>query len=316
MRSGLELANRFPEPELDALVNRIAAFHSIRPEQVILGCGSTEILRMCSGAFLGPGKKLVMATPGFGVMAQYAQAAGADVQAVPLTKTYVHDLSSMAQRAAGAAGLIYVCNPHNPTGTLTPRKDVEAFIRQLPANMYVVIDEAYHQYVTPSAAYASFIDHPLGDPRVIVTRTFSKIYGLAGIRIGYGIAAEQTARHVSRYRLLNGVNVSAARAARIALDAADHVRTCAQRNIDDRQEFYNQANARMGRWIDSYANFVLLNTGRSGSDVAEHFRKNNILLSFGFSSMENYVRVTLGTPEEMKAFWHVWELMPQQKMAM
>ena len=316
IRSGLEMANRFPEFELDALVSRIAGFHSVRPEQVILGCGSTEILRMCCGAFLGAGKKLVTGTPGFEVMAQYARAAGADVQEVPLTKMYAHDLSLMAQRAAGAPGLIYICNPNNPTGTLTPRKDIEAFLRLLPATTYVVIDEAYHQYVTPSAAYVSFIDHPVNDPRVIVTRTFSKIYGLAGMRIGYGIATEQTARRLAAYRLLDGVNVGAARAARIALDAEDRVRICAQRNADNRQEFFNQANARMLRWIDSHANFVLLNVDRSGSDVAQHFRKNNILLSFGFRSMENYVRVTLGTPEEMKTFWHVWESMPQHQMAM
>ena len=120
----------------------------------------------------------------------------------------------MAQRLGGGNGLIYICNPHNPTGTLTARKDIEALLRGLPAGAYVIIDEAYYHYVTPSAAYSSFIDHPVSDPRVIVTRTFSKIYGLAGMRIGYSVATAETAKRIAAYRLLDGVNVGAARAAR------------------------------------------------------------------------------------------------------
>jgi len=315
LRSGLEVANRFPESELHALTRRIAEVHAVRPEQVILGCGSTEILYMCSRAFLGPQKRLLMSAPGFDPMGDYARSAGAYVQTLPLTKNYAHDLPLFAQQTA-SAGLVYISNPHNPTGTLTPRKDIEAFVRTLPAHTYVIIDEAYHHYVTPSSTYASFIDQPMNDPRVIVTRTFSKIYGLAGMRIGYGIASPQTAQRIVAYRLREGVNVSAARASRIALEANDHVKTCVQRNTSNRQEFFNQSNARMLRWIDSQTNFVLLNTGRNAIEVADHFRKNNVLVAFGFPLMENYVRVTVGTPEEMKEFWRVWDAMPQHAMAM
>jgi histidinol-phosphate aminotransferase len=316
MRSGMETANRFPESESGALVDQIAEFHAVAREQIVLGCGSTEILRMCSGAFLGPGRKLVTATPGFEPVAQYAEGTGASVERVPLTKIYTHDLALMAQRLGAGSGLIYICNPHNPTGTLTGRKDIEALLSLLPAGGFVIVDEAYHHYVTPSAAYVSFIDRSINDPRVIVTRTFSKIYGLAGMRIGYGIATAQTAKRISTYRLLDGVNVGAARAAKIALGADDHVRTCAQRNAANRQEFYNQANARMLRWIDSHANFVLLNTGRPATEMAEHFKRNGVLLASGFRSMENYFRVTIGTPGEMKEFWRVWDVVPQHQMAM
>jgi histidinol-phosphate aminotransferase len=316
MRSGIGTANRFPESESEGLVDQIAAFHGIAREQVVLGCGSTEILRMCSGAFLGPGRKLVTATPGFEPVAQYAEETGASVERVPLTKIYTHDLALMAQRFGAGSGLIYICNPHNPTGTLTGRKDMEALLSLLPAGGFVIVDEAYHHYVAPSVAYASFIDRSINDPRVVVTRTFSKIYGLAGMRIGYGIATAQTARRISTYRLLDGVNVGAARAAKIALGDDDHVRTCAKRNAANRQEFYNQANARMLRWIDSHANFVLLNAGHPATEMAEHFKRNGVLLASGFRSMETYFRVTVGTPEEMKEFWRVWDLMPQHQMAM
>ena len=316
IREGLQLVNRFPQGELEALVSAIATRHAVQPEQVILGCGSTEILRMCASAFLGPGKKLITASPGFALMTQYGRELAADVEAVPLTKQYEHNLAVMAQCAVGATGLVYICNPHNPTGTLTARNQIEAFIRRLPATVYVVVDEAYYHYANVSAAHASFIEHPLDDARVIVTRTFSKIYGLAGMRIGYAIAAGATARHIATFRLLNGVNVAAARAARIALEDQGHVRASAQQNADSRQEFFNQANARMLRWIDSQTNFVLLNTERSSSDVVERCRKNNVLVAGGFPLMEKYVRVSLGTPAEMREFWRVWDLAPVPHMAM
>lgn len=316
MRAGIADANRFPDLESDGLIDCIAHFHSIPREKVILGCGSTEILRMCCRALLGPGKKLVLATPGFDPVAQFARETGAAVESVPLNSMHAHDLPAMSRRIERTGGVIYICNPHNPTGTLTPRKDIEVLVRGLPPDTYVVIDEAYHHYVMASSSYSSFIDTPVTDARIVVTRTFSKIFGLAGMRVGYGIADPETAQRISEYRLREGVNVSAARAARIALESNDHVRACAQSNADNRQEFSNQANARMLRWIDSHANFVLLNTARSGLEIVQHFRQNNVLLAGGFRGMENYVRVTIGTSAEMKEFWRVWDLLPAHGMVM
>ena len=316
MRDHLQLVNRFPEGELEALVSAIAKRHAVQKEQVILGCGSTEILRMCAMAFLGLGKRLVTATPGFEVMAQYGREFAADVQAVALTKRHEHDLPAMSRRAAGASGMVYICNPHNPTGSMTARSEIESFVSELPSTVYVVIDEAYYHYADVSSAHASFIEQPLGDARVIATRTFSKIHGLAGMRIGYAIASRETARRVAAFHLRDGVNVAAATAARIALEDQVHVRASAQQNADSRQEFFNQANARMLRWLESHANFVLLNAERSSSEVVEHFRKNHILVAGGFSSMDKYIRVSLGTPAEMREFWRVWDLAPVQHMTM
>src|SRR5207237_7465457 len=111
--------------------------------------------------------------------------------AVPLSKDYSHDLAGMLARSDAATGLVYVCNPNNPTGSLTRRRDLDVFIRQLPETTYVLIDEAYHHYVGESSDYASFLDRPLDDRRVIVARSFSKISGLAGLRIGYAVAAPE-----------------------------------------------------------------------------------------------------------------------------
>src|SRR5712692_8748143 len=152
MREALPFANRFPDADSEALQGKIASLHAVKPEQVILGCGSTEVLRMATAAFLGPGKKLVLASLTFDAVAHYARAAGAEVVGVPLDKQYAHDLNAMLDRAA-SAGLVYICNPNNPTGSLTLRKDLETFIRKLPATTHVIMDEAYHHYVGGLSAY-------------------------------------------------------------------------------------------------------------------------------------------------------------------
>ena len=307
--AAVNTANRYPDTEAEALRIKIAAFHHVAPEQVVLGCGSREIMRTAVDAFAGRGKKLVLARPTFDLIARFAENAGAEVIAVPLTKDYSYDLDAMLARVDASARLVYICNPNNPTGTLTRRQDIEAFVRSLPPTTHVFIDEAYHHYVTPSSDYASFIDRPVDDDRVIVARSFSQVYGLAGLRIGYAVAAPATS-HVLSYRLPDEVNIVAAKAAITALGDTEHVAESVKRNADDRQEFFNQANARMVRGIDSHANFVMLNTGRPAVEVIEHFRKNNIVLPTPIPSFDEHIRVSLGTVEDMCEFWRVWDLQP------
>jgi histidinol-phosphate aminotransferase len=310
-------ANRYADVETEALRRKIADCHGVTSEQVVLGCGSGEVLRMALDAFVGSRKTLIVAVPTFDAIGDAARRVGAEVVAVPLKKDYSHDLEAMLARSDAATGLIYICNPNNPTGTLTHRRDLEAFIRRLPAMTSVVIDEAYHHYVGESSDYASFIDRPMDDGRIIVTRSFSKIYGLAGLRIGYAIAAPQTSGLLAAHRLLDDVNVVAAMAAVAALDDVEHVRVSASRNTDARQEFFNQANARMLRWIDSQTNFVMLHgahpaVARPAVEVIEHFKEHEILVGPPIPSFEKSIRVSLGTAAEMREFWRTWDLMPHQ----
>jgi len=305
-----------PEVESEALRKRIARLHSVSAEQVVLGCGSTEILRMAADAFVGPARTALAGLPAFDVMDRCARRTGADVVGVPLSRNYSHDLAAMLERADAATGLVYICNPNNPTGTLTRRRDLEAFIRELPETTCVLIDEAYHHYVGASSDYVSFIDRPLDDARVIVSRSFSKIHGLSGLRVGYAIAAAQTARRLAAGRLPGAVNVVAARAAAAALDDQEYVRSSARRNADDRQEFLNQANARMLRPIDSQTNFVLLDTEQPAAEIVERFKKNGILLAPPFPGFEEHVRVSIGTPAAMREFWNIWDLKPVRHASM
>jgi len=313
IRAALGSANRYPFNEYDGLIDRIASFHKVKPEQILLGCGSSEILRLAAAAFLGPGKQLIQASPTFESMDHYARSAGAEVTSVPLTATFAHDLDAMLPRSGTSSTLVYICNPNNPTASLTPRNDIESFIGKLPGNCYVLIDEAYHHYAGQSAMYASFLDRPVENERVIVSRTFSKIYGLAGLRLGYGIASARTAKQMNAYATIDNVNGVVVRAGLAALDDAPSVREFVKLNEDARQEFFNQAMARMLKPIDSHTNFVMMNTHHPAEQVIEHFRKNNVLIGRRFPAMDSYIRVSFGTPDEMAGFWHVWDMLPFAK---
>jgi len=314
--SATRSANRYPRMEYDALVERVAILHNVKPEQVLFGCGSTEILRMAAFAFLGNGKQLLQASPTFEGIERYARAAGSEVESVRLTPAHAHDLDGMLARAGASTGLVYICNPNNPTASLTPRRDLENFIVRLPASTFVVIDEAYHHYAGTSGMYASFIDHPLDDGRVIVVRTFSKVYGLAGLRLGYGIGSPRTIQRMRNFATEDSMNAIVTQAAAAALDDADGVRDFVRRNANDRQEFFNEAMTRALKPIDSHANFVMMNTFHPAEEVIQHFRRNNILIGRRFPPMDTYIRISLGRAEEMKAFWQAWDMLPYAKNMM
>jgi histidinol-phosphate aminotransferase len=313
IKSSLGSSNRYPRMEYNPLAERIANLHKVKPEQILLGCGSTEILRVAAFALLGPGKQLILATPTFEAIEHYARATTAEVTSVKLNSAFSHDLDGMLARVTPSTTLVYVCNPNNPTASLTPRRDLENFIGKLPASTFVVIDEAYHHYAGRSGMYASFIDRPLHDERVIVARTFSKVYGLAGLRLGYAVASPKLVQQMRKFATEDNINAVVTQAAGAALDDNDGMNEFVQRNMDDRQEFFNQAMARMLKPIDSHANFVMINTLHPAEDVIEHFRTHNILIGRHFPPMDTYIRVSLGRPEEMLGFWRTWDMLPYAK---
>jgi histidinol-phosphate aminotransferase len=298
----------YPDVEYESLRLKLAAAHRVSADRVVLGAGSTDVLRMIVGACLEPGKRLVTADPTCDVIAAWAVRAGASVVRVPLARDWSHALRAMQAQCEAGAALVYICNPNNPTGSLTRRRDIEAFVHALPRGVRVVIDEAYHHYVGPGNDYASFLDHPVDDDRIIVVRSFSKAYGLAGMRVGYAVADRAIAE-----RFVDGVEMgvagAAALAAAAALDDRAHLAATVKTVANDRQEFYNQANARMLPVIDSHANFVMLNTTRRAADIVGHFARNGVALPPPFAPLDGYIRVSLGTPADMDEFWRVWDLM-------
>ena len=242
-------------------------------------------------------------------MEHYGRVAGAAIASVPLTHEYAHDMPAMLAATKPAESLVYICNPNNPTASLTPRRDIQEFITHLPGSSHVLIDEAYHHFAASSQTYRSFIDYPVNDDRVIVSRTFSKIYGLAGLRLGYAVASPKMAENLRRYATIININALVSAAAMAALRDSEGLAAAVKRNADDRQEFFNQAMARMLKPIDSQANFVMMNAHRPAEEVIEHFRRNNILIGRKFPLMNTHIRVSLGKPREMHDFWQVWDRM-------
>jgi histidinol-phosphate aminotransferase len=316
IRSAIGKVNRYPFRHYGEVTEQIARFHQVKPEQVLFACGSTEILRVAACSFLGNGRQLIQPVPTFEAIEDYAKSVDSEVVSVPLDQAFAHDLAGMLTRVGGSTGLIYICNPNNPTASLTPRQDLETFISRLPTTTQVLIDEAYHDYANKSALYASFIGHPLEDERVIVTRTFSKVYGLAGLRLGYAVAAPKIIEKMRKFLTQDSLNAIAAEAAGAALSDTEGVRDFIKRNSNDRQEFVNSASIRMLMPIDSHTNFLMMNIQHPAQEVVEHFRQHKILIGRYFPAMKEYIRISLGTRDEMRAFWQTWDLLPWSKKFM
>jgi histidinol-phosphate aminotransferase len=308
MRSALSTANRYPRPEYQGLVEHIAAMHRVEPDHLLLGCGSSEILRVAAVALLGPGKKFVQASPTFETAERYAKLVGAEVIFVPLDRAFAHDLGNMLSRIDGNVPLVYICNPNNPTGSITPRGALEAFLAQVPRTTTVLIDEAYHHFATQTPGYASFLDHPVENDRMIVARTFSKVYGLAGMRLGYAIANPSVISQLRPHITPINVNSAVLRAALAGLDDAEGIEDYVTKNASNRRIFFQKAGARGLKPIDSCTNFVMMDVHRPAKQVIEHFRKNNVWIGREFPPLETYIRVSLGKAEEMQEFWRVYDL--------
>lgn len=300
------ICNRYPWHLGQELSDMLAARHQVKPEQIVLGNGSVDILRMAAEAFCGPAKPLVQASPTFEALAMCAKRYQSPLVTVPLRADYAHDLEAML-KPARTAGLVYLCNPNNPTGSITPRKDIDAFLQQMGnEGPYVLIDEAYHHFAD-SADYVSFLDRPANYPRLIVTRTFSKIYGLAGLRLGYSISSADTAKRLDGFSVFNSPNGPAALAGMAALKDGAAEKETARKVLADRAEFMRQAQARKLHVIPSQANFVMMDTGRPVKQAIAGFKQRNILLGRPFPPMDTYARISLSTPDDMKEFWKAWD---------
>src|SRR5437667_4793238 len=215
------LACRYPDEHNNLLIDKLAKLNGVNHDQILLGDGSGEVLKLCAETFTGPQNgKLVAADPTFEAILNNATANGAEVVKVPLTSTFAHDLPKMLAAAKG--GLIYVCNPNNPTASTTPKNELREFIANTPRETMILVDEAYFHYAD-SLEYESVIPLVKDHPNLIVSRTFSKIYGMAGLRCGYCVAQPETIKRMHPFQMWDSVNIMALAAASASLDDVDQV---------------------------------------------------------------------------------------------
>lgn len=295
------VAARYPDYQEDEVRTALARLHGVAPEQVLLGCGSGDILRMADGAFLAPDRKVVVAEPTFEAVLAYNRVTRAQPVKVPLDASFRHDLPRMAAACDPATALVYVCNPNNPTGTIVTGEELAAFLARVPPSVTVLLDEAYHHFVE-NPDYRSGFDLLGAHPNLIVLRTFSKVYGLAGMRLGYAVAARDKIEALARHASFSNTNAAVLAAGLASLADAELVPRMKRRMNDTRRWLTGQLTADARRFIPSEANFVMIDTGRDVAPLIEAFKAKKILVGRRFPSMPTWLRVSVGTPAEMAAF--------------
>ena len=283
--------------ELDALTNEYAAMHGLKPENIAFYAGSSEPLHYTTLAFTGPGKGLVMADPSYESAAMAAGIAKAPIKKIPLTSTYSHDVKAMVA-ADPNAGLIYIVNPNNPTGTITPREDILWALENKPAGSILLVDEAYIHLSDEQ----NVLDQVAAGKDIIVLRTFSKIYGMAGIRCGVAIARPDLLAKLTPY-YQNAMPVTALAAARASIADKDLIPTRKKWIADSRVETIAWLKANGYKPIgDSRSNCFMIDTGRPAQNVIKALQAEKVYIGRIWPVWPNAVRISVGSPQDMAKF--------------
>lgn len=303
----------YPDDEENAFLRELASYHSVSESELLVSNGLASILSITADTFLTDQNSLILGDPTFDVIATYAKERGAKIIKVPLKEDFSHDLDGMLKKIDSRAKLIYICNPNNPTGAITPRVEIENFLKKLPPDVYLFVDEAYHHFAEESPGYVSFIEKPIKDDRLIVGRTFSKVYGLAGVRLAYAFSTPITIEKLKKKTVMDSNNIVALSAGRAALKDDAAMVAMVRKIKEVKEAFYEQADARGISYIPTHGNFIMMETDeRSVQSVLDHFKKHHILLGREFPPMHTHIRISFGLPEEMAKFWEVWDQLPKQ----
>ena len=297
LNTATQSLHRYPDGGGHYLRGALAEHWKVRPDQVILGNGSDEIITLLTKAFLEPGDEAVIANPSFPIYKIDVLAAHGRPIFVPL-RDHRHDLSAMARAITPRTRIVFICNPNNPTGTYVNDAAVKEFLGSIPSDMIVVFDEAYYEYVT-AADYPETLPLLASGRNLVALRTFSKIYGLAGLRIGYGLTTEEIAQHLNRIRSPFNTNSLAQKAALAALQDEEHVQESRRLNNEGRQYLTDRLHALGLAVVPTQANFLYVEVGQDGAAIFEALLRRGVIIRHLGG---NFVRVTIGLPEENRRF--------------
>ena len=297
----ISLANRYPDNWEQDLFPAIAAKVGVRAENVFTGAGSSEVLQATIQALASPNMPLIMAAPTFEDAVRYSANHPYRITQVPLDFRYAHDLGRMREETERARrpSVVYICNPNNPTATLTPSSEVDSWIQDAPESVFFIIDEAYYELVGAPGYWSAlkWIDER---PNVLVTRTFSKIYGMAGLRLGYGLAHPDTVQRLKAFIARNGRNIMGIQAGLASLKDEGHIeRTLAMNNRS--RQITQEALDDLGLgYLPSHTNFLMHEISGDLETYIERFHMEGINVGRIFPPMLNYNRVSFGLPEDME----------------
>jgi histidinol-phosphate aminotransferase len=297
VKKALEGLNRYPDGSGFYLSQALAKKFEVDLSQIILGNGSNELIELVVRTFIQPGDEIVSADPSFVVYKMITQAAGGTNVIVPC-RDLRHDLDAMAERITARTKIVFIANPNNPTGTMNTKAEMDRFMSRVPDHVIVAVDEAYFEYVT-HAEYPDSLDYLQEGKNILALRTFSKIYGLAGLRIGYGISRPGITEMMNKVRQPFNTNSLAQTAALAALGDRKHVEKSIAVNNEGKQYLYQSFRQLGISYIPTEANFIMFETAQDAKDVFDRLMKQGVIIR---PMGPKRLRVTIGLPEENKRF--------------
>jgi len=300
IRERLDQLHLYPDGDCFYLKRGLAKKLGVDPENVIFGNGSNEIIELAARTFMRPGDEAVMARQAFVVYQLIVQAVGGKGKAVPL-RDFTHDLAAIAEAVTARTRIVFLANPNNPTGTIYRRDAWESFLKKVSPEVLLIVDEAYFEYVQ-EPAYPDSLRYHDEERAMLTLRTFSKLYGLAGLRIGYGVGPKSLIAMMQRVRQPFNVNSAAQWAALAALDDADHVGRSLEVNRSGMRYLEGELKKLALEFVPSSANFIMVRVG-NGQEVFKRLLGQGVIVramdGYGFPA---YVRVTVGTADENRRF--------------
>jgi histidinol-phosphate aminotransferase len=304
-------AHRYPDAAVTELGKALGGHLQVPRSQVIVGSGSVELIDLLAKAFLGPGENAVISEHAFARFRQIVDARNRGARLVPM-REWTPDLEAMARAVDGRTRLVFVANPNNPTGTWNQRAEVESLVAALPPGVLLVLDEAYFEYAN-EPDYPDGVELVRRGAPVVVTRTFSKIYGLGGLRVGYGVAAPEVIEALLVVREAFCANAIGQAAATAALGDADHVRRSLELNRAEKARVAAALGERGFDVLPSLGNFLTFDTGQEGRAVFRRLLARGVIVRpLDPYGMRRWLRVSIGTPEENSAFLEALEAVSER----
>jgi len=294
--------NFYPEATAYELKRELAADLGVKEKNLVIGNGGEELLQIIAQTFINEGDEVVVASPSFGIYNTTVGLMGGVIHSVPF-KNYRYDLEGMLEKTGDRTKLVYVCSPNNPTGNIVTRKELDTLLAGLPEDVTLVMDEAYYEFAAANPDYPDSIALLKTRPNLVILRTFSKVSGIAGVRIGYVITSERIAAEMNKIKLTFDVNRLAQEAARGALKDKEYTKktvALTRQSIDMMEAFFDEKGL---NYIKSYANFVFVDVGFHSKTAFEELMKRGVIVRPGFYwGWDNWIRVSTGTVEQTRFF--------------
>lgn len=292
----------YPDGNATELKKVLADKLSLDTDQLLLGAGSDQILEYIAQTYISPGDKALMGDPSFPRYESVVKIMDGNIKYIPLTEDYRMDLDGFIDNIDDRTKLIWICNPNNPTGTRIKKEEQEAFIKRVPPHVLIILDEAYYEYAYDED-YPNSIELLDTYKNVIILRTFSKAYGLAGLRIGYAISNKETIDYINRVRGPFNANDAGQVAALAALEDEDFLNKTIQLNSEGKKYLYDSFERMNLNYIPSYGNFIMVDIKKDSQEVFKSLLKEGVIIRSGdIYGMDSWIRVTIGTMEENKLF--------------